>query len=352
MQEAKQIPVIGKAWAHSSRHAIIDLGIGEEAPRRAETLVALGLPRKRNFSPWIQGRLVARVPLGDLPILVAAGAPISEGGSYYQTTHRWTGLLDGEDMAPASCEAYDREEAERREAECQAAGSRVFNDWKYWHWGTREVSKALGGIRRYGIRTEIPLSVIARTHGIGQEVVKFIDRCPEWQREAAYQACRTVAIEAAERSFHLLKGRRFVNMGQRCLDEARRNDDPGHRLGLIDQSKASQLYRADPASMASYSALQACFSTLHQWMRTGTYNRGEEMMWPMSSVCHSARAAHGYAALGALGIEPAEDPTTMDVYHWGNKGAQHPAYLEAARAEGLVQVERLCELTDIPRPMQ
>lgn len=348
MMEQARIPITGKVWAIESRHAIVDLGACSEGPRRAETLIALGLPRKRNFTPWINGRLVARVPLADLPFLIASGAPIVEGGTYFQTTHHWIGLRDGEDVAPADCKEFDRSETDRKNAARLRAGSKVFTDWKGWYRGTPAVSKALGGVRRYGIRTPIPLSVVARTHGIGRTVSRFIDRCPTWQRPDAYAACRTVTIEAATRVLHMTKGTIAEDIAMRCIEAA------GHgnleTEGIIDQSLVSPLWKADYESMAADSAVQSAFSTLHRWMRTGLYESGDDMMWPMVSTCSAAREAHGYAAMAAAGVRlpEMEMETTMDIFRWKEAVRRHPVYKEAMAQEMLRQVDRLCELTAYP----
>lgn len=351
MQQEVRIPITGKAWATASRHAIVDLGSCSEAPRRAETLIAMGLPRSRNFTPWIQGRLVARVPLGDLPMLIAAGAPIADGGTYFQTTHHWTGLREGEPTAPVDCAEYDSREADDRDRERTAAGSTVFNDWKYWDAGTREVSKALGGVRRHGIRTPIPIAVVARTHGIGRTVSRFIDRVPHWQRADALVACRTVTIEAVERALTLAVGSDGEDIARRCIAAFHAGAPDG--TGLIDQGAVGHMWNADPASLAAYNAVQASFSPLHRWMRTGVHDRGDDMMWPMVAACGAARKAFGYAALAAAGVKPRKCGEDTDRWRWDDEMQRHPAYLEGARTEGGCQVERLCELTAFPKaPIQ
>lgn len=78
---------------------LVDLGYdGPDAVERWESLRAAGIGH-RNFSLEGHRRLLMRLPIKKAKVVLAA-FPIVEGKTYWQTTHHWVGLAQGETIAP------------------------------------------------------------------------------------------------------------------------------------------------------------------------------------------------------------------------------------------------------------
>ena len=348
--EQARIPPYGRAWASEDLHAIIDLGRDDECPRRAETLVALGLSR-RDFCVWIQGRLVARVKHARYDEIVQAGAPIAKGGTYYQTTHHWIGLGEDETMAAAFCPDYDRAEIERNDAARRVAGSLIHSTWKHWGRGTRETSKALGGARSFGINTPLRVETVARVHGIGPKLSGFLDSCPSWQRADIGRIAHLVAVEAAARVAPL---RSWIDQSLK-LDQmlAASTSWDAQVPMLADPRKLDFLEAADARHKAAGAAAQAVMVLQYgQWMKIDHFERGRDIVFPAMSACGSARRAAGWAAVMDLPLPKVDvsEGGRSSIWNWQDKVEAMAEYKAGMAAEQALQVEQLVKLSACAPP--
>ncbi len=91
--------MIDRCMAPESIPILVDLGYdGPEAVERWKALRAAGIGY-RNFSCEGSQRLLMRLPPKKAAVILGE-FPIVEGVTYWQTTHHWRGLAQGEETAP------------------------------------------------------------------------------------------------------------------------------------------------------------------------------------------------------------------------------------------------------------
>ena len=79
---------------------LVDLGYVNDKPTRdrGDALMKAGVSR-RNFSIEGHGRLLVKFPPKKADALLGQFRAIVPGSTYFQTTHHWRGLADGERTA-------------------------------------------------------------------------------------------------------------------------------------------------------------------------------------------------------------------------------------------------------------
>ena len=94
--------MLDRALSPDKIPVLVDLGsVNDKATRdRGDALMAAGMKAKRHFSIEGNSRLLMKVPPTKAEALFAQFPAIVPGSTYWQTTHHWRGLADGEKVAP------------------------------------------------------------------------------------------------------------------------------------------------------------------------------------------------------------------------------------------------------------